>query len=210
MQKWKTFTAMKRGKSSKWLQEQSYVCEGNLHNGKRYPRLLPSPTATLTYSTTFSLIVLVCRGHFPLALYAASRPLLHNYLIYYHQLQSFACFSFASLGFTFNDFFLCFYHTHDRLSFFVSFAQQRGDINFLFLGNPSSSLAFCSFVFPSIYMGKTFAFGITLWEEKISWKHKNEIIFFRDVCVWVKFLRARKKVRELWKSFITHSIYYQN
>lgn len=143
------------------LHEDPHVWKAICIMEKDLPGSSMSPT---THSHILNNFSSACRRqsprHFP-------RPLpLHNYLIYYHQLQSFAS-SLASLGFTFNDFFssLRFYHIHVRLS--PPFALGKRDINSSFPGQPQ--LEYGSFVSaPSIYMGKTFAFGIIMMRKKVK------------------------------------------
>lgn len=88
MQKWKTFMAMKRGLSSKNGYKTSHMCAKAICiMEKDIPGCFPRPPQhNLTHSTTFSRFACLSGTHFP-------SP--HNYLIYYHQLQSFASFPHA-------------------------------------------------------------------------------------------------------------------
>lgn len=164
-----------------------------------------------------------CRGQFSLSNFLD--PLhLHNYLIYYHQLQSFGCLPHSSPGFTFNDFFFflsaLLYHTHDRL--FVCASLWSGFQRDACLGNPNSRIHFAPFVShsplsPCINLyGKTFAFGIILREKMRKHKNENHLSPGRErVCVCANearsfYFRRRRYRAPLWKSFLTHSIYYSN
>lgn len=79
---------------------------------------------------------------------------------------------------------------------------MKVDINSFFLGNPSAE-SFVFFFFTSIYMGKTFAFGIILCERSERKSIKIKIIFSGEGDVSERFYGAHMKRYEN-ESFESH------
>lgn len=99
----KLFMALKRGRAPGMAYTRNHMCAEAIYiMEKDLPGSFPpTPPQPFTYSTTFLPELQFVRD------ILAPRPTsLHNYLIYYHQLQSFV--HFPSQGFTFNDYDSCF------------------------------------------------------------------------------------------------------
>lgn len=125
----------------------------------------------------------------------------YNYLIYYHQLQSFASFPGSDLHLMIFSF-LSFFIIHD---FFVSFRWGYKFSAFSW-ATLARILFFCCFsaFFFNLYGKKLLLSGLFLGKNMKKKENKNHLP--GDVCALV----SHEKVWKLWKSFRAHSIYYQN
>lgn len=218
---------MKRGKSSKWVTRQIHMCvmaicimEKDIPGCFRRPHTAYTQNTSTRMLNNFFSSSRICAccygsGRSTSTPCRTSTPLSHNYLIYYHQLQSFG--AFPGLDLHLMIFFLLFI-IHDALVSFRGYKFASLTIFSFFAWATLVRVLFFSFDF-NLY-GKNFCFRdcslakkkrMKICEKVEKWKSSfTEVWCVCEKQFWEFLVRAPSRYEKLWKSLLTHSIYYQN